>query len=105
MSAKARTDDDGAMTEAQPDTAVPHDSVAPPPLRRPFHGRMLAGVAAGVAEYLQVDVVLVRIALVVLTFLGGAGVVAYVAAWLLVPEEGAPVSMAEHWVEHFRSAA
>jgi phage shock protein PspC (stress-responsive transcriptional regulator) len=66
------------------------------PLRRPWQGRMVAGVAAGVAEYLDVDVVFVRIALVVLTFLGGLGPLAYAAAWLLVPQQGEQASVLEH---------
>lgn len=64
-------------------------------LVRPCHGRMVAGVAAGIAQYLEVDVTIVRIALVVLAFLG-AGVPAYLAAWLLIPNEGELESVAEH---------
>ncbi|MHB8682411.1 MAG: PspC domain-containing protein [Acidimicrobiales bacterium] len=66
-------------------------------LARPWHGRMVAGVAAGVARYLDVDVTIVRIALVVLACLG-VGVPAYLAAWLLVPNEGEEESAAEHWL-------
>lgn len=65
-----------------------------PPLRRAYHGRMLAGVAAGIADYLNVDVTIVRIAFVVFTFLGGAGIPAYLACWLLIPEEGSDESIA-----------
>ena len=61
---------------------------------------MVAGVAAGVAEYLDIDPVLVRIAFVVLSVCGGLGLLVYAAAWALVPEEGAPASMAEHWMWH-----
>ena len=64
------------------------------PLQRPFHGRMLAGVAAGVADYLGVDVTIVRIVLAVLTIMGGAGVPLYLAGWLLIPEEGSDHSIA-----------
>jgi phage shock protein C len=85
------------MTQAPP-TLPPPDTAPTGALRRPLRGRMLAGVAVGVAEYLDIDPVLVRIALVVLTFCGGVGVLLYAAAWALVPEEGAPASMAEHWV-------
>jgi len=53
---------------------------------------MLAGVAAGVADYFEVDATLVRIGFVALTLLGGAGVPLYVAAWLLIPEEGSEVA-------------
>jgi phage shock protein PspC (stress-responsive transcriptional regulator) len=46
---------------------------------------VIAGVASGLGAYLGIETVLVRIAFVALTFLGGVGVVAYVAAWLLLP--------------------
>ena len=75
------------------------------PLRRPTRGRILAGVAAGVAEYLAIDVAVVRIGLVVLTFLGGLGIPAYVAGWLLIPDEDAPESLAEEWLGHQRQRA
>ena len=61
---------------------------------------MLAGVAAGLAEYFDVDVTLVRIGLVALTLLGGAGVPLYVAAWLLIPEEGSEVAIAGEILSH-----
>lgn len=61
----------------------------PHPLYRPHQDRMLAGVAAGIARYLDVDVTIVRIILVVLAFAGGAGIPLYLAGWLLIPEEGA----------------
>lgn len=57
------------------------------PLRRSRSDRMLSGVCGGVAEALDVDAALIRIGLVLLTVFGvGAGAVAYVAAWILVPE-------------------
>lgn len=63
-------------------------------LRRSSQDRMLAGVAAGLAEYLDFDPALVRLAFVALVILGGAGIPIYLAAWLLVPEEGADTSLA-----------
>jgi phage shock protein PspC (stress-responsive transcriptional regulator) len=69
------------------------------PLRRPVQGRMLAGVAAGIAEYLRIDVTLVRIVLAVLTVVGGAGVPIYLAGWLLIPEEGRERSIAGEFIE------
>jgi phage shock protein PspC (stress-responsive transcriptional regulator) len=55
---------------------------------------MLGGVCAGLAERLDLDVSLVRVAFVVLAFVWGLGVVVYVAMWALVPragdDEGAP---------------
>ena len=59
----------------------------PQRLCRPAQGRMLAGVAAGIARYLDVNVTLIRIVLAVLTVLGGAGVPIYLAGWLLMPED------------------
>jgi signal transduction histidine kinase len=50
-------------------------------------GQVLAGVAAGIAARLGVDVLIVRLALVVLATAGGAGGVLYVAAWLWLPAE------------------
>ncbi|HEV7876004.1 MAG TPA: PspC domain-containing protein [Nocardioides sp.] len=50
--------------------------------------RMLAGVCSGVAEYLGVDVTLVRLVTVIGAILGfGTLILAYVVAWALLPEE------------------
>lgn len=75
------------------------------PLRRPYHGRILAGVAAGIAEYLAVDVSVVRIGFVVLSLLGGLGIPAYIAGWLLVPDEEAQVSIVEDWLQRHQQRA
>jgi phage shock protein C len=48
--------------------------------------RMLGGVAGGLGDYFDVDPVLVRLAWVALAF-AGIGVVAYIVAWIIVPEE------------------
>jgi phage shock protein PspC (stress-responsive transcriptional regulator) len=71
----------------------------PQPLQRPWHGRMAAGVAVGIADYLDIDVTLARVALVVLTFVGGIGVPVYLAGWLLIPEEGAEQSIASELIQ------
>ncbi len=63
-------------------------------LRRPVDNRMIAGVASGIARYLGVDTNIVRIAFVVLAFVGGAALPLYVAGWLLIPEDGADQSIA-----------
>ncbi|WP_372734620.1 PspC domain-containing protein [Nocardioides sp.] len=52
--------------------------------------RKIAGVAGGLARHLDIDPLIVRVALVVLVFFGGAGLIIYAACWLLVPEDGAP---------------
>jgi phage shock protein PspC (stress-responsive transcriptional regulator) len=57
-------------------------------LHRSRSDKMLAGVCGGLAESLNVDAGLIRIALVALTVLGfGFGIVLYLAAWILAPEE------------------
>jgi phage shock protein PspC (stress-responsive transcriptional regulator) len=71
----------------------------PQPLRRPTGDRMIAGVAAGIANYLGADVTIIRIVLAVLTFVGGAGVPIYLACWLLIPEEGSDQSIASSFVQ------
>ncbi|MEP7023349.1 MAG: PspC domain-containing protein [Actinomycetota bacterium] len=64
-------------------------------LVRSRDGRMVAGVCAGVAEYTDIDVNVIRLAFVVASFVGFIGVLAYVAAWAILPEEGEPGSIAE----------
>lgn len=83
------------VTEAPPPPAetsvdTPPAPPAPrPPWRRTVDDRVLGGVAGGLARTLGVDAVPVRIGLVVLGVLAFPLVLAYVAAWLLVPEDDA----------------
>jgi len=59
-------------------------------LQRPRGGRVLGGVCAAVARSLGVEPVLVRVAAVVLTMLtGGSALLAYLLAWVLIPQEEA----------------
>ena len=74
-----------------------------PALRRPFQDRMLAGVASGLARYFGVDPTIVRIAFVVLTVVGGAGIPLYLAGLLLIPEEGSDQSIAGSIIESLQS--
>ena len=50
---------------------------------------MLVGVAGGAAAYLQVDPALTRLAFAALVLAGGAGILLYVIAWIVIPEEPA----------------
>lgn len=50
--------------------------------------RKVAGVAGGIARYLDIDPIIVRVLLVVLTFFGGSSLIVYLAGWVLLPEEG-----------------
>src|SRR6185503_18825779 len=74
----------------------PDPAPAPPrpPLARNTSARVLGGVAAGIADHFGVDPVLVRLGFVVATFFGGVGVLAYVVAWILLPDAtpGAPAA-------------
>jgi phage shock protein PspC (stress-responsive transcriptional regulator) len=72
-------------------------------LRRPFEDRMLAGVAAGLARYFGVDTTIVRIAFVVLTIVGGAGIPLYLAGLLLIPDEGSDQSIAGSIIESLQN--
>jgi phage shock protein C len=90
MSTYADTDDTQSQSQQQPPTRP----AGRPPLRRAYNGRMLAGVCEGIADYLAVDAMLVRVGFVALTLLGGAGVPLYLACLLLIPEEGSDQSIA-----------
>jgi phage shock protein C len=81
---------------------TPAGPVSRPPLRRAYQGRMLAGVCAGIADYLAVDTTIVRVAFAVFTFLGGAGIPAYLACLLLIPEEGSDQSIAGSLLDSIR---
>ena len=64
---------------------------------------MLTGVATGLAGYVGVDVMIVRVAFVVLTVVGGAGIPLYLAGLLLIPEEGSDQSIAGSFIESRQS--
>lgn len=49
-------------------------------------GRHLAGVCGGIAEYLEIDPTLVRLAFLALTLMGGPGLVIYIIMAVVVPE-------------------
>ena len=81
---------------ATPDSAqILPDGHGRPRLHRACSGRMLAGVAAGLADYFDVDPTIVRIGFVALAFVGGLAVPLYLAGWLLIPDEDTDVSVAE----------
>src|SRR5580704_19336584 len=94
-----------APTTDQSDRPEPPFGWGPgrPALRRPFEDRMLAGVAAGLARYVGVDATIVRIAFVVLTVVGGAGIPLYLAGLLLIPEEGSDQSIAGSIIESLQA--
>lgn len=75
---------------ATPNPENPHPPQEPGPARRLTRSgtdRVLGGVCGGLARYLRVDPLLVRVVAVALVFVGGAGAIAYLGMLLLVPEE------------------
>ncbi|MBK9739558.1 MAG: PspC domain-containing protein [Actinobacteria bacterium] len=60
-------------------------ATAPPRATRPTRGRMVAGVARGLADHLHLPVWLVRVAFVVMALAGGMGIVMYAAFWAVLP--------------------
>ncbi|MBA2533186.1 MAG: PspC domain-containing protein [Nocardioidaceae bacterium] len=82
------------MTDTMHEQPPPPAGFDPQRLRTVTHmersrdDRMIAGVCGGVARYLDVDPVVVRVITAALTVVGGVGIVLYVAAWLLAPLQG-----------------
>ena len=58
-----------------------------PPLRRSKDDRVIAGVCGGVARTLGIDPIIVRVLVAAFTLAGGAGLIAYILAWILIPED------------------
>jgi phage shock protein C len=69
------------------------------PLRRSSQDRLLAGVGAGVADYLGTDVTATRVGLAAVAVLGHVAIPAYAAAWALIPEEGKSRSRAAEFLD------
>ena len=56
-------------------------------LYRSTSDKMLGGVSGGLAEYFDIDSTIVRVLFVVLTLVGGGGIIAYIILWIVVPEK------------------
>lgn len=75
-------------------------------LVRSRKGRIVAGICAGAAEYFGWDVTLVRVIVAVIAVItGGAGLLAYLVAWAIIPEEGEKTSIAENLVSSHQDAS
>src|SRR5262249_38621955 len=81
----------------------PHPGMRPP-LARSRTDRKIAGVAGGLAAYLGIDPLWVRIGFVLISIPGGLGVLLYLLGWVLIPEEGEQVPIADGLLEHIRRA-
>ncbi len=66
------------------------NDITPKKLLRTKDERMIAGVCGGLAKYAGVDPVIVRLAMVALVIFGGAGLLLYLAGWIIIPEEEKP---------------
>ena len=92
-----RPDEQPTTSAPRPDEQPTASAAAPGPRRllRSRDDRVIGGVCSGLARYFNIDPLIVRIAAVALAFVGGAGVIAYIAAYFLVPEDdgtGHPVN-------------
>ncbi|MDP9118590.1 MAG: PspC domain-containing protein [Actinomycetota bacterium] len=101
-----------------PPPPLPPDSGATPPgsgptppsggprpsrvLRRSRTDRVGAGVAGGLGEYFTVDPVLFRVLFATAAFFGGAGVLAYLVAWVAIPEQGTVNAPVDRFVGELR---
>ena len=56
------------------------------------HGKKVAGVCAGIAKFLNIDVTIIRLAWVLFTLAGGCGLIAYIIAALVMPNEEDAIS-------------
>lgn len=54
-------------------------------LYRSGRDRILGGVCGGIAEYFRMDPVLIRLLWVLFALVGGAGVLLYIIAWIIIP--------------------
>ena len=84
------------MTDPLPPQAPPRR------LRRRREGRVAAGVAGGLGDYFAVDPVLFRVLFATSAFFGGAGILAYLLAWAVVPDEGTEDAAIDRWISELR---
>lgn len=85
---------DGDMTN------TPHTrNTANRRLQRTHEDRILAGVSTGLGDYLEINSWWIRLAFIILTVFGGAGVLVYVAAWLVIPDEREDEAIITGWMK------
>ncbi len=59
-------------------------------LYKTVNNKVIAGVAGGLSEYFDVDVVIFRLLFVLLFFFGGGGLLAYIIMWIVLPAKPVP---------------
>jgi len=71
-------------------------------LFRNEHDKMIAGVASGLADYLEIDVVIVRLLFLLASiFMAGTGLVAYIILWIVVPVNNDPAARFSKFNDYF----
>ncbi len=83
------------MTEAKSDK-----DKTPRKLYRSQSRQVIGGVAAGLANYFDIDVIVVRIAFILAAMIGGLGVPVYIVAWVIVPKEETEAEPSEERSNH-----
>lgn len=78
----------GATPPPPPPPPPPHSEPLLSRLRRSKSDEMIGGVCGGLGVATGIDPLIFRVVFVVTGFLGGAGLIMYLAAWALIPEEG-----------------
>jgi phage shock protein PspC (stress-responsive transcriptional regulator) len=71
-------------------------------LVRAHDGRLVAGVASGIAAYFGIDANLVRLGFAVFTVFYGLGALLYLIAWAILPEESEGKSIVEDFISRHR---
>lgn len=66
-------------------------------LYRSRKNRIIAGVCGGIGEYLDIDPAIIRVAWLLLTFLGGMSIIVYILAWVVIPDEKTKKNVIEEW--------
>jgi len=88
------------MTETT--ETIPSAAAEPRRLSRARDGRWLGGVCAGLGRYFELNPIVYRIGFVALSLAGGTGILLYVAAWLVMPDDGVDDSIAADAIKNHR---
>jgi phage shock protein PspC (stress-responsive transcriptional regulator) len=88
------------MTETT--ETIPNAAAEPRRLTRARDGRWLGGVCAGLGRYFDLNPMIYRIGFVALSLAGGTGILLYVAAWLVMPDDGVEDSIAGEAIKNHR---
>ncbi|WP_316739792.1 PspC domain-containing protein [Pedobacter aquatilis] len=84
-----RVQDFDAVEEGEEEPVINtsfHQQATDKKLYRDMDNRVIAGVCAGIAHYLNFDVKWIRIAMFLIAFLGGSGILVYVILWIIMPK-------------------